>query len=172
LASIIGEKVENIVELAASAPPGANGLLFLPYLLGRGTPYNDDRASGTLHGLTISSNRQDISRAVLEGITLALNNVLQALPNGSQPRNIHITGGGARSPVWTQIIADMFDESVAVYSSQPALGAAILAAVGVGIYPTVEKAARAMAHPNRLQQPNAENHTIYQHIKQRFQTLL
>jgi len=163
--------VEDVLELAAETGAGAGGLLFLPYLLGRGTPYNDDQASGTWHGLTLNSTRQDICRAALEGITFALSDARQALPPSPPNSSIHITGGGARSPLWTQIIADVFNQPVRVYSEQPALGAAILAAAGVGMYAGVEQAAAALVRLNREQQPSAANHALYAQVQARFATL-
>ena len=174
LSTILGgdvSHVEDIIELAATAPPGANGVLFLPYLMGRGTPFNDEQASGSLHGLTLSSDRQSISRAVLEGLTFALCDVYQALPQAAQPTAIHITGGGAKSAVWTQIIADIFNYPVKVYSVQPAVGAAIVAAVGVGIYPTVPDAAAKMANLSSTQVPIEQHRGVYQQAHHEFLTL-
>jgi sugar (pentulose or hexulose) kinase len=163
-----GYPIEDIIELAAAAPPGANGVLFLPYLSGRGTPFNDDQTSGSLHGLTLGSDRQSISRAVLEGLIFALYDVYQVLPQVAQSTTVHITGGGAKSAIWTQIIADIFNNSVEVYSDQPALGAAILAAVGVGIYPTVVDAAAMMAHLNRQQNPLEQHRDTYRRAQEGF----
>ena len=164
LAKIMGSHidcVEEIVNLAEAAPPGANGVLFLPYLLGRGSPFNDDQSSGSLHGLTLASDRESICRAVLEGLAYALYDVYGALLQPAQSMVLHITGGGARSSIWTQIIADVFNSPVKVYSAQPALGAAVVAAAGVGFYANLSDAADEMASPSRSQVPIREHRDIY-----------
>lgn len=118
---------------AREAPIGGGGLLFLPYLAGERTPYMDSRARGAFLGLAAHHGRGDIVRAVLEGVTFACLDAYDVLiEQGASPEQIVITGGGARSPFWRQLVADVFGLPVRALATtdQAALGAALLAAIG------------------------------------------
>lgn len=127
---------ERMNDLAATAPVGANGLLFLPYLAGERTPHLDPEARGALVGLDARHGRADLIRATLEGVSFALFDAWRALreTTGANPSCITLAGGGARARVWRQIIADLFGLPVRSLrgSNQSALGAAMLAAACAG----------------------------------------
>src|SRR5699024_3636522 len=94
--------------LAAQAAPGCGGVLFLPYLTGERTPHLDPHAKGMFFGLTLASDRAAMARAVLEGIGHALLDAMDCLRQmGVAPRRLTVSGGGARSELWKQILADM-----------------------------------------------------------------
>lgn len=126
----------RMTDWAAAAPPGANGLLFLPYLAGERTPHMDPAARGLFLGLTVQHGRGELVRAVLEGVTFACFDAFQALAElGPAPDQVILAGGGAKSPLWRQIVADVFGRPVRPLqvSEQSALGACALAGLGAGL---------------------------------------
>jgi xylulokinase len=140
---------------AASVPPGADGLLFAPYLAGERTPHDDPLVRGGFVGLDLSHGRGHLVRAVLEGVAMSLRDVLALLPPGGAGTGpVLLSGGGARAPLWVQIVADVLGRPVARLAADegPALGAALLAGVGAGLFADVESASRAHA---RLERPVA-----------------
>jgi xylulokinase len=124
---------------AAESPPGANGLLFLPYLMGERSPHWDPQARGAFIGLTIRHTRADLIRAVLEGVALNLRLILEAFQaQGAQPEAIRLIGGGARGRLWNQIMADIYGVPVhrlAILEEATSMGAALAGGVAVGLYP-------------------------------------
>ncbi|MEW6403375.1 MAG: xylulokinase [Chloroflexota bacterium] len=134
----------TLLEPAAAAPAGSDGLFFLPYLTGERTPYPDPLARGAFVGLTVRHSFPHLSRAVLEGVSFGLRDSLElmkgaGLANISQVR---VTGGGARSPLWRQILADVLQAEIVTVNTTEgaAYGAALLAAAGVGAFQSVEAA--------------------------------
>lgn len=126
-----------INDLAAKAPPGCNGVLFLPYLAGERAPMRDPNARGVFFGIRTDTTRADLYRAVLEGVAFSMRTIRDALPtSSSSPSNVlNLIGGGAKSPVWPQIFADIFNCPVNVLDdpdSAGTRGAAILAGLGLG----------------------------------------
>lgn len=122
---------------------GENNVYFLPYLMGERTPHNNPKARGTFTGMTMETSRADMTQAVLEGVAFALRDSLEIVKeNGVKVDRIRINGGGAKSPLWCKIVANVFDVEVDKINSEegPAFGAAILATVGCGIYSSVEEA--------------------------------
>ncbi|MBK8139179.1 MAG: xylulokinase [Chloroflexi bacterium] len=136
-----------LVTEAASAPAGSDGLLFLPYLTGERTPHPDPLARGAFVGLTARHTRAHLTRSVLEGVAFGLNDSFTLMREGGVPLPdvARVAGGGARSPLWRQIIADVLGVPVeaAPTTEGSALGAAILAMVGAGWYGTVSAACEA-----------------------------
>jgi xylulokinase len=126
-------------EAAGRVPPGADGLLFLPYLIGERSPYWDRQARGAFVGLSMAHGRSEITRAVLEGVALNLRLSLDAFTDqGFAVQAMRLIGGGARSAAWRQILADVFGLPIlrpALPTEATALGAAIAGGVGVGLYP-------------------------------------
>ena len=122
---------------------GENNVYFLPYLMGERTPHNNPNARGTFIGMTMDTNRADMTQAVLEGVAFALRDSYEIAKSlGAKVERTRINGGGAKSPLWCEIVANVLDVKVDKINSEegPAFGAAILAAVGCGKYASVEEA--------------------------------
>lgn len=179
---------EIITDTASTARPGAGGVVFLPYLMGERTPHADALARGALVGMTARTTKADISRAVLEGITFGLCDSLDLIreidPGQAGAAEIRLTGGGARSPFWRQLMADVFEMPVAVTTSTegPAFGAAILGGVAAGAFASVEDGADALVHVTSrvAPEPSAaaryrEIHAVYRglygDLRERFRAL-
>jgi xylulokinase len=149
---------------AANVPAGSNGLLFLPYLLGERTPHMDPRARGLFLGLSANHGRAEFVRSVLEGVALACYDAYQVLAElGARPEGIVMAGGGARSRLWQQIVADMFGLPVRRLDvgDQSALGAALLAGAGVGQLDPVETTQRWARYGPPLE-PDQQQQAVYQ----------
>ncbi len=145
---------------AAQSPIGANKLLYAPYLMGERTPHLDADCRGLFFGLSAMHQRRDLLRAVMEGVTYSLNDCLGILKGmGVAPETMLACGGGGKSPLWRQMLADVMNCPVATTASSegPALGVAILASVGAGMYPSVQEACRQMIKVNPPQAPIEEN---------------
>lgn len=122
---------------------GENNVYFLPYLMGERTPHNNPNARGTFIGMTMDTSRADMTQAVLEGVAFALRDSYEIAKSlGAKVERTRINGGGAKSPLWCEIVANVLDVKVDKINSEegPAFGAAILAAVGCGKYASVEEA--------------------------------
>ncbi|HHX62014.1 MAG TPA: xylulokinase [Epulopiscium sp.] len=149
---------------AEKVKPGSEGLYFLPYLLGERTPYSDPDAKGCFIGISISHSRSHMTRAVLEGVIYALRDSLEIIKDiGGTTKEIRLIGGGAKSPLWQQIVADIFDIPVYITNSSegPAFGAAILALVAAGHYSSVDEACKALIATTKEIEPIKENVEIY-----------
>jgi xylulokinase len=142
-----GMNFEALLTPAAEVTPGAEGLLFLPYLTGERTPHPDPLARGAFVGLTVRHTQPHMTRAVLEGVAFGLRDSFELMRAAglATVRQVRITGGGARSRLWRQILADVLNaELVTVNTGEgAAYGAALLAATGAGIFPDVETACAA-----------------------------
>ncbi len=135
-----------LTELAATAPAGCEGLLFLPYLTGERAPHPDPHARGVFFGLHLRHAKAHLARAVLEGVSYGLLDSLELMRAlGLQIDQVRASGGGARSPFWRQILADVFDTEIVTVNitEGAAYGAALLAGVGAGVFPSVEQACQA-----------------------------
>ena len=131
---------------AEAVPAGSEGLLFLPYLAGERTPHADPNARGCFIGLTNKHGRGHMARAVMEGVALSLRESLQIVRDlGVPTKEIRVSGGGAKSPLWKQILADAFGQAACTINAEqgPAYGVALLAAVGDGAFRNVEEACKA-----------------------------
>lgn len=128
---------------AAKAPVGSEGLIFLPYLTGERTPHADPHAKGAWIGLTARHTRAHIIRSLLEGITFGMRDSLEIIKQMGVPiKQIRVSGGGARSPFWRQMQADIYGKAVSTINAEqgPAFGVALLAGVGTGAFKTVREA--------------------------------
>ena len=168
------EQFALLVNEAESVPPGSEGLLFLPYLTGERTPYPDPLARGAFVGLTIRHQRPHMTRAVLEGVAFGLKDsftLIQEVGLG-QINQVRISGGGARSPLWRQIMADVLGaELVTVNTTEgAAFGAALLAGVGAGIFPDVDAACSQTIQITGRTTPG-ENSPRYQDYYPRYRAL-
>ncbi|AIE84633.1 xylulokinase [Fimbriimonas ginsengisoli] len=134
---------DEIAKEAAEAPVGSDGLTFLPYLTGERCPHNDPLARGAFAGITLGHTRSHFSRALFEGISFGLLEGMDLLRGlGATAAEIRVTSGGAKSRFWLQMLADMFGTPCVTLQSDegPAFGAAILAGVGIGVWPDVKTA--------------------------------
>lgn len=167
--SILGDtiSIEALLAEAAATPPGAEGLVFLPYLAGERSPLWDPEARGVLAGLTLSHDRGHIARAILEASALAIRHVAAPmLAAGVQVREMRVCGGPAQSEVWNQIKADVTGFQVAVPSvlETAVLGGAILGACAIGAYPDLPTAIEAMTRVDRRLAPNRANAEVYDRL--------
>ena len=134
---------EHLTDDAAKAPPGSDGLLWTPYLMGERTPHLDGKARAALVGLTASHTRGHVIRAILEGVAFSLRDTFTIFEEMKVPvKQIRLGGGGARSPLWRQIQADVYRHDVEIVEAEEgaAYGAAILAGVGAKMWPSVDQA--------------------------------
>jgi xylulokinase len=134
---------------ADSVAAGSEGLFFLPYLAGERTPHADANARGCFIGLTNKHGRGHLARAVMEGVAYSLRECLEIITSLSVPvKEIRVSGGGAKSELWKQILADSFGQKVCTINAEqgPAYGVALLAAVGDGAYKNIEEACKATIH--------------------------
>ena len=144
------------------SPPGANDLLFFPYLLGERSPRWNPNARGVYFGLTMQHTRRDIIRATLEGITLNLKVILDAFEEqGANIEAMRVIGGGAQGSVWRRIMADIYEKPIvrpALLAEATSMGAALAGGIGVGIFPDFNFAETLTPivdeiHPNPELQP-------------------
>ncbi|MDR3707148.1 MAG: xylulokinase [Capsulimonadaceae bacterium] len=159
-----GESYDAINREAASSPVGSEGLIFLPYLTGERTPYPDPYARGSFFGLTLRHARGHFARSVMEGVSYSLRDSFEIFKElGVEIGQVRASGGGAKSPLWRQINADvMRAEHVTLSIDEgPALGVALLAAVGTGVYATVADACRAAIRVTDRVAPQSKNADVY-----------
>jgi xylulokinase len=165
---------EILMEQAAEVPVGSEGLFFLPYLTGERSPHKDPYARGAFVGLSVRSTRAHTIRAIIEGVTFGLRDCLEVVrQQGIRLAEIRATGGGARSPFWRQMLADVFGTEIAILASEegPAMGAAILAAVGAGEYASVSEACDTMLKIQSRVRPKKRNAAAYDEAYEHFRTL-
>jgi xylulokinase len=151
---------ELLSEEASAAPPGCNGLLFTPYLMGERTPHMDPRARGALVGLTASHTRADVIRAILEGVAFSLRDTFSIFGEMNVPvKRVRLGGGGARSALWRQIQADIYGQDVEVVEAEEgaAYGAALLAGVGARIWPSVDEACATVVRVAKTVRPDVDS---------------
>jgi len=158
---------DTLLAPVADIPPGSDGLFFLPYLTGERTPHPDPLARGAFVGLTVRHGFAHLTRAVLEGVSFGLRDSFE-LMKGAGLKNIsqvRLTGGGARSPLWRQILADVLQaELVTVNTTEgAAYGAALLAAAGSGAFRSIESACDATIQITGTTVPG-KNQSVYNKI--------
>lgn len=165
---------ELLAESAADAPPGCEGLLFLPYLNGERTPHSDPFARGVFCGITPRHGRGHMIRAVMEGVVYGLKDSLDIMKElGIEPSEVRATGGGGRSPFWRQMQADAFGVPVVTVNNDegPAFGAALLAGVGAGAFGGVAEASDATVKVVSESTPRPEFTDKYEAAHRRFREL-
>jgi xylulokinase len=161
------EAYARLGESAASVPAGADGLLWAPYLMGERTPHLDPEARGALVGLTTSHGRAHIVRAIMEGVAFSLKDTISIFAEiGVPARAIRLGGGGARSPIWRQIQADVYGQPVEMVAAEEgaAYGAALLAGVGAGVWPSADAACDAVVRVAQRIVPQSGDSAKLQHI--------
>ena len=153
---------------------GENNVFFLPYLMGERSPHNDPDAAGTFIGMRMDTKREDMTLAVFEGVTFALRDSLEVARSlGIKIEKTMICGGGAKSPLWKRLVANILNVEVEVPVSEegPGFGAAILAAVGCGEYESVEKAAKSIIKIKEKIKPEADLVVKYEEKYQKFKKI-
>ncbi len=165
-----GNAYDLLTEDASKVEPGCEGLVFLPYLSGERTPYPDPHARGSFVGLTLRHSKPHLTRAVLEGVSYGLKDSLSLMQGlGVNPEKVILSGGGTRSGLWKQMLADIFQTRCCLVNATEgaAYGAALLAAVGCNVISTVEEASELWIRETELVElgPNLEkykkNYQIY-----------
>lgn len=164
----------ELVEGAAEVDPGSDGLLFLPYLTGERTPHPDPKARGAFVGLTVGHDMRHMTRAVLEGVAFGLRDGLDLMIEAGVPKpdSVRASGGGVRSELWRQILADVLDTRIdtVVTEEGAAYGAALLAAVGAGQHTSVPSAVAEMVASEPVSWPSdLVDH--YSKLHERYQAL-
>ena len=170
---IIGTK-DYAAEQKTIEKLGENHVYFLPYLMGERSPINDPQARGTFIGLTMDSTRADMTQAVLEGVAFALRDSFEvAKALGIKIERTKICGGGAKSPLWKKMIANILNVKVDVIESEegPALGGAMLAAVANGEFASVEDAAAKIVKIIDTVEPDPELVEKYEARYQQFKQI-
>ncbi len=153
---------------------GENHVYFLPYLMGERSPHNDPNARGTFIGMTMDTTRADMTQAVLEGVAFALRDSLEVAKSLNIPiERTKICGGGAKSPLWKKIIANVMNLKVDVIESEegPGYGAAMLAAVACGEFASVEEAAEKLVKVVDTVEPDAQLAAKYEERYQKFRQI-
>jgi len=170
-----GMSFDDLLAPAGDIPAGSEGLFFLPYLTGERTPHPDPFARAAFVGLTIRHSRQHMTRAVLEGVAYGLRDSMELIKQAGlgQIQQVRISGGGARSPFWRQILSDVMDsELVTVNSAEgAALGAALLAGVGAGVWKNVAESCQAVIKIKDHTTPNSSAVQVYQQAYPLYQGL-
>jgi len=159
---------------AQQAPAGSEGLLFLPYLTGERTPYADPDARGAFVGLTLRHDKRHMVRSVLEGVAYSLRDCVELFRDLNVPiQQVRAVGGGARSDVWRQIMADVFGTEMVTINvtDSTAYGAALLAGVGSNVYGSVPEACQASIRITDRIEPIAANQSIYNEYYPVYRTL-
>jgi len=165
---------ELLTKEAVLAPAGSEGLIFLPYLQGERTPHLDAYARGGWIGLTASHNRRHLVRSVLEGVAFSLKDCFGIIrEQGLQLEQIRATGGGAKSSLWRQIIADVLGVELVTTNAQegPAFGAALLASVASGLYPSVQQACAATVRVVERTEPHSATAQVYAQTYETYKAL-
>jgi xylulokinase len=161
-------------DLASQSPIGCDRLLFLPYMNGERTPHLDPDCRGVFFGLSAIHTQKDVIRSVMEGVTYALKDSLDIIRGmGADVTDFTACGGGGSSPLWRQMLADVFGCRVGVAQSQegPAVGAAILAGVGAGVYSSVPDACDKLITASVPVDPNPSATEKYGKFHKLYQSL-
>jgi xylulokinase len=156
---------ELLIAQAQQAPPGCEGLFFLPYLTGERCPHPDPNARGGWVGLTSRTTRDMLIRSLIEGVTFGMRDALEIMrAMGIEAREVRASGGGARSAFWRQMQADIYSAPLVVTNASegPAYGAALLAGVGIGVWASVEEACKRSIKQTQKIAPKAKGAALYE----------
>jgi xylulokinase len=159
-----GDLYPKLLAEAAQVPPGSENLLFLPYLTGERCPYPDPQARGAWIGLSVRHRRAHLIRSVVEGITFGMRDQIEIMRSRGVPvTEVRASGGGAASTFWRQMQADMYNAKVVTINTREggALGVALLAAVGTGLYKSVPEACAAAIRVTETLKPDKTTARIY-----------
>ena len=165
---------EILTEGAAAVPPGSEGIIHIPHLVGAGAPYWNPHARGVFAGLALGHTRAHLVRSILEGVSYEMRTNLDVMRELKLPtEEVRVTGGAARSEFWMQIQADVLGIPVirTKMEEATALGAAILACNGVGLFKSLAHAAEEMVRPSKTLKPTKENRAVYDRAFERYKKL-
>jgi xylulokinase len=166
-----GATIEELLREAEGAPIGCEGLVFLPHLAGERCPHPDPGARGAWVGLSSRHTRGHLVRAIVEGVTMTMGQILDLFERiGIRVARVRLGGGGARSAMWRQMQADVYGREVALPNTEegPALGAVLLAGVAAGAWRTVRDACEAVIRETELREPEREAVKRYAALRDRF----
>jgi xylulokinase len=158
----------------AKTPVGSKGLVYIPYLAGASAPNWDPYAKGSFFGLTLAHDYGCMVRSVMEGISMETREILESFENlGLELKEVRITGGGTKSPLWNQMQADIYGKPVSKLGIGEAtvLGAAILGGVGAGVFTSIEEGIAKMVRIEAQYEPDSKNHEIYNEIYDLYRNL-
>jgi xylulokinase len=162
-----GMDYDTLLKPAADIPPGSDGLFFLPYLSGERTPHPDPLARAAFVGLTVRHGFPHLTRAVLEGVSFGLRDSFELMKSAGLENitQVRVTGGGVRSPLWRQILADVFGAEIVTVNTTEgaAYGAALLAGTGAGVFSSVESACEATIQITGKTSPG-KNQDVYERL--------
>ncbi len=166
---------EILTSMAEQSAPGSDGVIFLPYLSGERCPYPDPNAKGVFFGLSLKTTKADMVRAVLEGVSFGLRDSVEIMKEIGLPFGGHcrVSGGGARSKFWAQLLADIIGEKMVRLVSEegPAYGAALLAGSGAKLFPSIEKTCDMFISTRDEFIPDSGNRSIYNRIYRIYKNL-
>ncbi len=169
-----GTDYDALTAEGENAPPGSQGLFWLPYLMGERTPHLDAAARGGWIGLTARHSRADLIRALLEGVSYSLKDCLEIIEQmGVQVDSVRLSGGGARSRFWRRMLADVLGKPAVSLETQEgsAYGAALLALAGTGVYNSVPEVCRAAVRQADSIEPGPEESRFYAQSHRTYQAL-
>ncbi len=170
-----GVPYDDLLAPCQQIPPGSEGLFYLPYLTGERTPHPDPLARAAFVGLTVRHSQAHMTRAVLEGVAFGLRDNMELIRQAGtgQIREVRVSGGGAKSPLWRQILSDVLNtELVTVNTTEgAAFGAALLAGVGAGVWSSVEESCQATIHATSRTAPDSSTVERYEAAYQLFREL-
>jgi xylulokinase len=171
---VTGADYDELVEAASGVPPGAEGLIFLPYLSGERAPHLDPQARGAFVGLTSRHGIPHMTRAVMEGVVYSLRDSLEIMRELDVTiEQVRATGGGARSPLWRQLQADVYGVPIhrTTADEGPAHGAALLSGVAAGVYRDVDEACSTVRLREEVAEPDPEQSRIYEEYYEVYRSL-
>ncbi|RJP53161.1 MAG: hypothetical protein C4586_01915 [Anaerolineaceae bacterium] len=164
--------LEQIAVNAGKAPIGANGITFMPYLIGRGTPSPTKVSQGAFLNLGREHQRTDFTRALLEGAVFALKDIGETFDElGLSWEHLCFTGGGSKNPVWRQIVADILGKPLSGASSDSVLGAALAAATSIGLFKNIKDAVQSMVSKSFYIEPIEENIGSYEQVYAKYKRI-
>lgn len=168
------DSFETIMRQAETSKIGSNGLLFAPYLAGERTPHGDAQIRGSFIGISGQHNKADFARAVIEGIAYSLYDSIKIMRSaGHEMLSITSIGGGAKSKFWLQLQADVFNVQIKKLKHEegPSMGAAILAAYGLGWFKTIQECVESFIKVDKVFEPNQDNHAKYEQFHSIYQDI-
>lgn len=150
---------------AAAVPPGSNGIFYHPYMSGSVAPHYDELARAGFFGVSFKTDFGALTRAVMEGVTFEARDIVEAFEKFVPQREIMLSGGAVKSPLWNQIQADIYGRPTTLMKEETTvIGAAILGGVGAGVFKTVKEGCDQMLHKVKTYEPDMKTHEIYNEL--------